>query len=115
MTASRKIVAEEDGPAPIAAECADLITAACARARPAGRAPKAEPGGGRAAAPLCGAALIMYGLIRQRPCSEPESEVGEAGDGASGSGSGEAFAGAGCGRVADRLGSGAAGGADSGR
>jgi hypothetical protein len=67
---------------------------------------RASPGRARGAvagptAPLRGAVLIMYGLIRQWAGSESECEVGEAGDGASCAGGGEVFASCDGGRVAD--------------
>lgn len=68
----------------------------------------------RPAAPLGGAALIMYGLIRQWVCSEGEGERGEAGDDGVCSGVGEGVEFAGCVGVADAVGSGLAGGVDVG-
>ena len=54
-------------PANVANEIADLISGSLAVGAPVpGGRPNAEPGGGRAAVPRSGAALIKYGSIRQR-------------------------------------------------
>jgi hypothetical protein len=64
---SRTIEAEDDGQLLIAvAECAELVRGSLRVGAPVpGGRPNAEPGGGRAAVPRSGAALIQYSSIRQ--------------------------------------------------
>jgi hypothetical protein len=79
------------------------------RAR-AGRASKRQsPVTGNAAGPRSGAALILYGLIRQWSCPEGQGQRGEAGDDGACVGVGEGFGFAGLVGVADAVGSGLAG------